>query len=263
MGRFRSMANVRSEEPYEILGVSRSATNDEIKKAYRKLAMKWHPDKNDNSQESSTVFQKISQAYETLSDSTKRAQYDRFGRDAPAAPSASDFGAGGFRFDGSGQRFNDPHEVFRQFFGGQDPFGDMFGEDEFFGGRGQQRSRGGQQQRQQTQQHGFGSMGGSMFGAGMFGGGGDPFADMFGGGGMGGNMSSFSSFSSSSAPGSSSTSTRTVIQNGKKVTQKTVTTVRPDGTQQTSTEEYTEDVPSGGRSMGGGFSDRSQLGFGW
>lgn len=107
---------------YAILGVSRSASADEIKKAYRKLSMKWHPDRNpDNKEEAEAKFKEINKAYEILSDEQKKATYDRFGFDAATGQG----GAGGFGGFG-GANFSDV-------------FGDMFG-DIFGGGRsGSQR----------------------------------------------------------------------------------------------------------------------------
>uniref|UniRef100_A0A8C1UA19 DnaJ heat shock protein family (Hsp40) member B2 n=1 Tax=Cyprinus carpio TaxID=7962 RepID=A0A8C1UA19_CYPCA len=118
---------------YDVLGVSRNASPDDIKKAYRKLALRWHPDKNpDNKEEAETKFKEIAEAYEVLSDKSKRDAYDRYGRsDMPSSGSggssfADDFP--GFTFT-----FRSPDEVFREFFGGQDPFADFF--DDFpFGG---------------------------------------------------------------------------------------------------------------------------------
>merc|ERR1712196_301747 len=259
-----------SDDYYEVLGVSRSASDDDIKKAYRKLAMKWHPDKNGGSDESNANFQQISEAYEVLSDSKKRSNFDRFGKDGPSVPDSSDcvgFGGNGATFHfstrGGGQAgFRGPHEIFKEFFGGQDPFAAFF-DDPFFGGAGR-RSGGGQQAGQggasgmaQRRQDPFGSMfGGSMFGGSMLGGSMFGDDDDFFGGGMGGNMSSFSSFSSGGMVGGTSTSTRTVIQNGKKVTKKTVTRPMPDGSQQTTTEEYTEDAPQGGMGRIGGFGQQ-------
>ena len=78
-----------SKNPYDVLGVSRTATADEIKKAYRKLAMKHHPDKNKGDKASEAKFKEVSTAYEVLSDEKKRKNYDTFG-------SADAGGFGGF-----------------------------------------------------------------------------------------------------------------------------------------------------------------------
>ena len=71
-----------SKDYYQVLGVAKSATQDEIKKAYRKLAVTYHPDKNQGDKEAEKKFQEISAAYEVLSDEKKRETYDRFGADA-------------------------------------------------------------------------------------------------------------------------------------------------------------------------------------
>jgi molecular chaperone DnaJ len=99
---------------YEVLGVSRTASADEIKKAYRRLAMKYHPDRNRDDSSAETKFKEAKEAYEVLSDSDRRTTYDRFGHDAArggmgAGPGAG-FGAGGF-----GDIFGD---VFGDIFGG-------------------------------------------------------------------------------------------------------------------------------------------------
>ena len=111
-----------AKDYYEILGVSKSASADEIKKAYRKLAVKYHPDKNPGNQAAEEKFKEISKAYEVLSDSGKRAQYDQFGPDLfeKAGGGASGFGrrpgAGGNGFGGFGG-FSDPRDIFSQVFG--------------------------------------------------------------------------------------------------------------------------------------------------
>ncbi|MBX9805129.1 MAG: molecular chaperone DnaJ [Alphaproteobacteria bacterium] len=92
------------QDYYELLGVSRSASADEMKKAYRKLAMQFHPDRNPDNKEAETKFKEISEAYEVLSDDQKRAAYDRFGHQAfDGAGGGGGFhpgaGAGGFGFD--------------------------------------------------------------------------------------------------------------------------------------------------------------------
>ncbi|NXE78585.1 DNJB2 protein, partial [Cochlearius cochlearius] len=114
---------------YEALGVSRSATTEDIKKAYRKAALKWHPDKNpDNKEYAEQRFKEIAEAYEVLSDKQKRDVYDRYGKDGlvgAAGPGGSraDAGAPDFTFT-----FRSAHDVFREFFGGRDPFSDFFDE---------------------------------------------------------------------------------------------------------------------------------------
>jgi molecular chaperone DnaJ len=77
---------------YEVLGVAKNASDDEIKKAYRKLAMKYHPDRNPDNKEAEDKFKEAKEAYEMLSDEQKRAAYDRFGH-AGVDPNAG----GGFR----------------------------------------------------------------------------------------------------------------------------------------------------------------------
>lgn len=104
---------------YEILGVSKDASQDEIKKAYRKLAVKYHPDKNPDDKEAEEKFKELSQAYEALSDPEKRQRYDRFGPDAFSGAGARS-GAGGF---------HDPFDIFSQVFngGGGSIFEELFG----------------------------------------------------------------------------------------------------------------------------------------
>jgi molecular chaperone DnaJ len=110
---------------YSTLGVSRSASQDEIKKAYRKLAMKYHPDKNPNDKKAEEQFKEISEAYEILSDEKKREMYDQFGF-AGAGAGYAGAGAGGPGFGGFQQGFGSSDDF-------QDIFGDMFGD--VFGGR--------------------------------------------------------------------------------------------------------------------------------
>lgn len=81
---------------YEVLGVDRSAGNDEIKKAYRKLAIKYHPDKNPGDKEAEEKFKEAAEAYDVLSDAEKRAKYDQFGHSMGAGGFGGGAGAGGF-----------------------------------------------------------------------------------------------------------------------------------------------------------------------
>jgi molecular chaperone DnaJ len=110
---------------YEVLGVSRDATQDEIKKSYRKLAVKFHPDKNPGDHTAEDKFKELGEAYEALSNEDKRAAYDRYGH------SAFNGGGGGGRSGGGG--FHDPMDMFSQVFGG--------GFEEFFGGGGSRKSK--------------------------------------------------------------------------------------------------------------------------
>lgn len=133
-----------TKDYYQTLGVTKSASADEIKKAYRKLALQYHPDRN-KGKDAEAKFKEVTKAYEVLSDPQKKQTYDQFGHAAFEGASAGGFGGpgqgpfgGGFRqgpfsytystggdggagFDFGG--FNDPFEIFEQFFGGASPFG--------------------------------------------------------------------------------------------------------------------------------------------
>ena len=142
------MANIDSEDFYEILGVPKDADENVLKKAYRKLAIKWHPDKNPNNKDKAEEnFKKIGEAYECLSNAEKRAIYDKYGKEGLQAGTgggstggADFFGHfGGFGHGGGFQEFTfeRAEDIFRDFFGGRDPFaGFMDDDDDFFGGFG-------------------------------------------------------------------------------------------------------------------------------
>src|SRR5687767_2105883 len=100
---------------YEVLGVNKGASNDEIKKAYRQLARKYHPDVSQET-EAETKFKEINEAYEILSDDQKRGMYDRFGH-AGVGNSVGGFGGFGGSSSGFGG-FRDPFEIFEEVFGG-------------------------------------------------------------------------------------------------------------------------------------------------
>src|SRR3954449_3952127 len=105
---------------YEVLGVPRGTPEDEIKKCYRKLAVKYHPDKNPGDKTAEEKFKELSEAYEVLSDAQKRGAYDQHGH------AAFDRRAGG-GFPRGGGGFHDPFDIFREVFGGGDIFNDLFG----------------------------------------------------------------------------------------------------------------------------------------
>ncbi len=113
-------------DPYEVLGVGRNASADEIKKAYRKLAIKYHPDKNPGNKAAEDHFKEAANAYEILGDSEKKARYDRFGH--------AGSGGGGFH-GGAGMNMDDIFSQFGDIFGGAFAGGGFSG----FGGGGQQR----------------------------------------------------------------------------------------------------------------------------
>ena len=115
---------------YDVLGVERQASQDEIKKAYRKMAVQFHPDKNPGNEEAEEKFKEVSEAYEILSDEQKRKQYDQFGHQA-FSPGAGGGGGGGFGGFG-GVDLEEALRTFMGAFGGGG--GSIF--DDFFGGGG-------------------------------------------------------------------------------------------------------------------------------
>ncbi|XP_060528191.1 dnaJ homolog subfamily B member 6 isoform X2 [Cylas formicarius] len=214
---------------YRVLEVSKSATTVEIKKAYKKLALKWHPDKNpDNMDEATKKFKEISEAYEVLSDDKKRRVYDQYGKDGLINGGArgrtrldDEFDFGGFSFFS----FRDPEDVFREFFGGNDVFDIL---NDLHPHRSADRSRHHHHRanrhshpQNQLSSHGLFSPF-SLLGGG--------FMDDFFGAGSHGGFSSFSTINSTFTNGAGSpsganvrrTSTSTRFVNGQKVTTKKV-----------------------------------------
>mgnify|MGYP006289010647 CR=1 FL=1 len=120
-------------DPYEVLGVSREASQDEIKKAYRKMAMEYHPDRNPDDEEAERKFKEAAEAYEILSDEQKRRRYDQFG-EAGVSGNGGRRGARGF------ENVNEVFDAFSDIFGGAGAGGTIF--EEVFGGRGRGRGRG-------------------------------------------------------------------------------------------------------------------------
>ena len=127
---------------YDILGVSKGATAPEIKKAYRKLAIKFHPDKNPGDKNAEDKFKELSEAYEVLSDQKKRSMYDQYGHDAFKRSGGGRPGGGGMGGMGG---FHDPFDIFSQVFGGGGGGGGSIFEEFFGGGRQSSRSGGAQE----------------------------------------------------------------------------------------------------------------------
>ncbi|KAL8130053.1 hypothetical protein V2J09_019208 [Rumex salicifolius] len=156
---------------YKVLGVDKNASDDDLKKAYRKLAMKWHPDKNpNNKKDAEAKFKQISEAYDVLSDPQKRAVFDQYGEEGLKGgvppPGAGGPGGGGTTYFSTGDipasfRFNprSADDIFAEFFGSSSPFGGMGG--------------------------GLGGMRGNRFSSSMFG---DDIFPSFGEGGGSGGM---------------------------------------------------------------------------
>ncbi len=129
---------------YSILGVSRSASAEEIKKSYRKLAMKYHPDKNPGDKKAEEKFKELSEAYDTLSDPKKKDMYDKFGSAGANAGFGGENpfgGAGGFGgFGGGFGRNTGASDPFQDIFG--EAFGDLFGQRQPGGGRTRRPTKG-------------------------------------------------------------------------------------------------------------------------
>ncbi|XP_066591006.1 dnaJ homolog subfamily B member 6-like isoform X2 [Prorops nasuta] len=198
---------------YRVLEISRTATGVEIKKAYRKLALRWHPDKNpENLEEANKKFKEISEAYEVLSDDKKRRVYDQYGKDGLQMPGSKRRHEDEFYTHFETFAFRDPEDVFREFFGGS-PFEDLFA-----GIHGASNRRGSHRHSNPTN-----SISTSFFnqlGFGFH----SPLADFFNTGVTG--FQATNSFPTFDANGSGAsikrTSTSTRFINGKKITTKKV-----------------------------------------
>lgn len=121
-------ADVRSEDYYRVLGVEKTASEAEVAKAYKKMALKYHPDKNpNNKEEAEENFKRITEAYDVLRDAEKRKVYDQFGKQGlqGGGPSA---GPEGFATGGSSMSREQADQIFKMFFGGADPFAAFFGD---------------------------------------------------------------------------------------------------------------------------------------
>merc|ERR1711872_1157733 len=126
-----SSSLIMGKDYYKVLGVAKGASDDEIKKAYRKLALKYHPDKNQSSG-AEEKFKEIGEAYDVLSDPKKKQVYDQFGEEGlkggmgggggSQGSGMPNFGNGGFSYSYHG----DPRATFSQFFGGSNPFASFF-----------------------------------------------------------------------------------------------------------------------------------------
>mmetsp|Transcript_17066 Transcript_17066/g.39844 ORF Transcript_17066/g.39844 Transcript_17066/m.39844 type:complete len:230 (-) Transcript_17066:30-719(-) len=198
---------------YAVLDVARDASDAEIKKAYRKAALRWHPDKNPEEKDNADrMFKLVAEAYDVLSDPQKRSLYDQGGK---AAVERGTHPGGSFHHPGG----VNPFDMFEQFFGGKDPFA-MF--EEMRTGRGSDPFA-------------------------------DPFFQgAFSGGGAGTSFSSFSSSSGGGGGMMTSTSTVTKVVNGKRVTETTRTVRGPDGRVETSTSTSEADGGNGGGMLGFG-----------
>ena len=260
---------------YGVLGIARTASEDEIRRAYRRQALRWHPDKNPDDRESAEVmFKKVAEAYEVLSNPAARRRYDATGQvsaddSTPSSGTTGGFGqrfhpaggasmfdafGGGGSFRGSGGAgfaFHDPFEIFRSMFADLGRDDDFFGpaafggiRDPFFSSFFESRQQPGTAPRHNSAS--------SLH---------DPFRgshSLFGDLGMMGRFSTFSSSSMSSSTfgrggggGSTQMSSTTSIENGRKVTRTVKRVIGPDGTVHEDVDEKVELLPSASASQAG------------
>jgi len=269
---------------YEVLGLVSSCSSEEIKKAYRRLAVRWHPDKNNGSAEATEMFKTISEAYDTLSDPVRRRQYDQelnmdntssSGYQPFQQHSTDPFQQQARAAHFSHRRAQDIFDSFFRDFGGAG----IFDDDEIFGGpfarsgsgsggfsrqnsRQQQSSMGGQSPFDSFGLGGFGMRMGMGMGPSLF----DPHmshsqmsSSITGGGSFSSSSRSYSSSSTTmhgSGRSGKSVSTSTYIDSsGRRCTKTTTTVYRPDGSAETHTEESIDGTSSSS-------SSGSRIGFG-
>ncbi|RLN63135.1 hypothetical protein BBJ29_001251 [Phytophthora kernoviae] len=224
------MNPIESDDYFVVLGLSHTASEVDVKRAYRKLAVQWHPDKNRSNPRAEEFFKKISEAYAVLSDPEKRQMYEKYGKQGPnqaGPPRESEF-RDPFGFTSTRTSFSTQHarDIFDAFFNGVDPFEAFFGTPQRHRSS-QRRSRRdvfdedwGHSPFEGMGMRGFGTMGGMPMMDSFF-------SDGFGGASSGGFSTSMSSSSSMFTD-----------LNGHVVTQKTTTTVGTDGRTETVTEEF-------------------------
>ncbi|CAI5723296.1 unnamed protein product [Peronospora farinosa] len=224
-------AHLESDDYFQILSLSRSASESDVKRAYRKLAVQWHPDKNRLNPRAEEVFKKISEAYEVLRDLEKRKHYEKYnkagGQRAQATQTTEGFG---FNTSRATNEFSTrrARDIFDAFFGAEDPFAAFYG--------GGQQHRGSRRVRNDPfASMGFGGMGVGMTMPGFGQMGGMSMMDQFFSNGFEGmNGTSAGVFSSSTT----SSSSMFTDQNGNVIQQKTTTTKGSDGRMETVTEEF-------------------------
>ncbi|TYZ60895.1 hypothetical protein PybrP1_002615, partial [[Pythium] brassicae (nom. inval.)] len=254
------MEQLESDDYFLVLGLARDAPESEVRRAYKRLAVQWHPDKNRSHPRAEEFFKKIAEAYAVLSDPEQRRHYEQFGKaglEGGASGPESRYGGGGgggsdpFASDafgfGAGFTARHAHDVFAAFFECVDPFDELFG-----GGRRQRRRRTADEWNDDPMAAmGFGSMGFGSMGFGGVGFGGMGFGNSLAGRGMrhgssafGGSMAvMLDSFFGDDGFGSGSFSTSVssssfTDRNGHVVTRKTTTSVDASGRSETITEEF-------------------------
>ena len=227
-------AHLESDDYFQVLSLSRSASESDVKRAYRKLAVQWHPDKNRLNPRAEEVFKRISEAYEVLSDLEKRKQYEDYKRTGfPRGRPASTTEGFGFQTSraaaANGFSTRRARDIFEAFFGAEDPFA------AFYGGGQQQHGRSRRVRSDPFESMGFGGMGVGMAMPGFGQMGGMTMMDQFFSNGFEGmNGPSAGVFSSSTT----SSSSMFTDENGNVIQQKTTTTKGSDGRIETVTEEF-------------------------